>query len=68
MKKKLLTGGLALALAVGSIQSASAMFLGCGTTEYPVGDCVAGWQATAVQLYIFGFEIGDSVPGDGQAC
>lgn len=68
MKKKVTTAGIILALAIGSIQSASAMFLGCGTKEYPVGDCVAGWQATSVQLYIFGFEIGDSVPGDGQPC
>lgn len=68
MKKKLLTGGLVLALAVGSVQSASAKFLGCGTEEYAVGNCFAGYQATMVQLYIFGFAVGSPTAGAGQAC
>ena len=68
MKKAFAVLGLALVLGVGATQSASALFLGCGTTTTDVGGCVLGWQATSVQLYIFGFEVGDSVPGEGHAC
>lgn len=66
MKKAFAVLSISFAIALGTTQSASALFLGIGTIATPFGECVGGWQGVSYQHYIFGFEVGlptiDAVP------